>query len=107
MKTLTSHGNALDTGAERLGELRGSEEILDNTEALRRRMDKDGYPLLRGYLDREVVWSARRELLAKLASVGELDTRHPLDAAVPSGSSNWTPEFVRDLRTGAGLRALC
>src|SRR5262245_36948361 len=107
MQILTSHGHALDTGAERLGELRDANTILNNADGLRRRMEEDGYLLLRGYLDREVVQNARQELLRKLASVGEIDTSHPLEEAIATSASNWTPEFVKDLRTGAAIRALC
>jgi len=107
MQSLTSHGHALDTSLERLGELRPSNDILHDAEALRRRMAADGYLLLRGYLDREVVQNARQELLTKLAAAGDIDTRYPLDEAVYSGTSSWTQEFAKDLRTGAAIRALC
>lgn len=106
-RTLTSHGFQFDASPTQLGELRSSNDILHDADALRRRMQKDGYLLLRGYLDKEVVRNARRELLTKLASVGEVDTSRSLDEAVYSGTSNWTPEFVKDLRTGTALRALC
>jgi len=105
--TLTSHGFPVNTGPAAFGELRSANDILSDTDALRGRMAEDGYLLLRGYLDREVVRSARRELLTKLAAVGEVDTSRPLDEAVHSGTADWSPEFVRDLRTGQALRVLC
>jgi hypothetical protein len=105
MQTLTSHGFSLDTA--RLGELRDANTLLHDAEALRRRMDEDGYLLLRGYLDREVVQNARRELLTKLASVGEIDPSRPLEEAIATSTANWTSEFVQDLRTGAAIRAMC
>ena len=73
----TSNGFDLDTRPEAFGELRDANELMGDVEALRGRMAEDGYLLLRGALDREVVLAARRELCEKLAAVGEIDTwRH-------------------------------
>jgi hypothetical protein len=105
--TLTSHGFSINTEPAAFGELRASNDILSDTDALRGRMEEEGYLLLRGYLDREVVLNARRELLMKLAGVGEIDTSRPLDEAIPSDTANWSREFVCDLRTGQAIRALC
>src|SRR5262245_10774473 len=69
-------------------------------------MAEDGYLLLRGALDREIVLNARRELLTKLAVVGEVEPSFPLEEAVDSGTADWSPEFVNNLRTGAAVRAL-
>jgi hypothetical protein len=107
MPTLTSNGNTLETSTEAFGELRPSSDLLSNPDALRARMVEDGYLLLRGYLDHEVVLGARRELLTKMAAAGDLDLRYPLDDAVYSGKQDWSAAFVKDLRTGAAMRALC
>ena len=107
MQTLTSNGNALDIGAESFGALSASNGLLDRPDALRARMAEDGYLLLRDYLDRDVVLGARQELLTKMAATGELDTRYPLDEAIYSGKQDWSAAFVKDLRTGAAMRALC
>jgi hypothetical protein len=105
--TLTSHEFPLNTESDAFGELRSSNTILHSPETQQVRMAEDGYLLLRGYLDKEVVNSARRELLTKLAAVGEIDAGRPLDEAIFTGAATWTPEFVRDLRTGPAIRSLC
>jgi len=106
-QVLTSNGFPIDTSPGKFGELRASNDILKDPAALRARMAEDGYLLLRGYLDKQVVLNARRELLAKLSAAGDIDTRYPLDEAVFSGRSTWTPAMTKDLRTGAAIRALC
>jgi hypothetical protein len=63
---------------------------------------RDGYVLLRSALDRDLVWQARREVLERLAAVGEID--EPIDAAVASGTSRRTAMHP-DL--GAFWRAVC
>ncbi|OGG50104.1 MAG: hypothetical protein A3F84_02650 [Candidatus Handelsmanbacteria bacterium RIFCSPLOWO2_12_FULL_64_10] len=106
-QTLTSNGFPIDTSPGRFGEFRASNDVLQDPAALRARMAEDGYLLLRGYLDREVVLNARRELLTKLNAAGDIDTHYPLDEAVFSGQSTWTPAMTKDLRTGTAVRALC
>jgi len=106
-RTLTSHGFQFDTSPEKFGELRASNDVLHDTDALRERMNEDGYLLLRGYLDKEVVRNARRELLTKLAAVGEVDMSHSLEEAIDAGKSSRPSDFAKSLRTGAAVRALC
>lgn len=106
-RTLTSHGVAFDTSPERLGELRDANALLGSPEALRARMEEDGYLLLRGYLDRDVVLGARKEILTRLASVGEIDARYPLDEAVATGQATWSAEFIRGLWQSAPVKAMC
>ena len=69
---LLACGQVLDTSPECLGQLRSSIEILDDAQALRARMDDDGYLYLPGYLDRELVLQARRDILEQLAAEGYL-----------------------------------
>lgn len=104
---VTSHGFSINTSPAAFGELRDSSDILADAEALRARMVEDGYLMLRGYLEREVVLNARRELLSKMAAAGELDSSRLPDEAIPAGPQNWASEFTRDLRTGAAIRRMC
>lgn len=108
----TSHGHRFETDPAAFGELRDSSRVADDVAALRRRMDEDGYLLLRGYLEVEPVLAARRELCEKLASVGLIDRGRPVTEAIFSGSTAGVPTvdrktFARDLRTGMAVRALC
>jgi ectoine hydroxylase-related dioxygenase (phytanoyl-CoA dioxygenase family) len=108
----TSHGHRFETAPSAFGELRDSSGLRDDVAGLRRRMDEDGYLLLRGYLDVESVLAARGELCEKLASVGLIDRRRPATEAVFSGSTAGVPTvdrkaFAHSLRTGAAVRALC
>ena len=51
----TSNGFELDLSPDKFGELRDSDELIENPDALRAQMAEDGYLLLRNYLDRDVV----------------------------------------------------
>jgi phytanoyl-CoA dioxygenase PhyH len=96
---------------EAFGELRDANALLQDAEGLRGRIAEDGYLLLRGALDRDVVLAARRELCEKLAAVGEIDTAYPVTDAIFSGKSARADidvqAFRKDLRTGPAVRALC
>jgi hypothetical protein len=69
----------LEMGSKYLTELRSSNDILDNTEALRTRLEQDGYLLIRGFQERDRVLAARTEFLNKLQSMGRLDPSLPLE----------------------------
>lgn len=72
---LLSCGNVpLDMAPDKFGELRDANPLLGDVDALRQRMDEDGYLLIRGLLSRETVLAARREILLKFAIVGEIDS---------------------------------
>ncbi len=106
---LTTNGFVFDTRPEAFGELRDANDLLQDPVALRRRIEDDGYLLLRGLLDRELVLAARRELTAKLDAAGLIDRGHPVIDAVYSGSNARLAEidrkaYAKDLRTGAALR---
>ena len=73
MAQLTSNGIPLDTSAAAFGELRESNDLLDDMPALRERMAEDGYLLLRDYLDLEWVMDARRSVLEVLAEHEMID----------------------------------
>lgn len=111
MAPLTSNGVVIDTSPDKFGFLRESNDILDSGEALRQRMKEDGYLFLRGVLDREAVLGTRREILQKLSSIAEIDTRYPLMEAIRSGQSMRRQidvrAFNRDLRNGEAFRGLC
>ncbi|RAP76918.1 phytanoyl-CoA dioxygenase [Paenibacillus montanisoli] len=74
--------HAFEMGSKYLTELRESNDILDDAEALRARMDEDGYLLIRGFHDKETVKRARIELLQDLEKQGKLDASAPLEEAV-------------------------
>lgn len=80
---LYCNGIKLDLSREKFGELRDSNEILDDIEALRARIAEDGYLLFRRLIDPEVVLRARREILLKYATIGEIDgINHPVMEAI-------------------------
>ena len=60
-------------------DLRESNDILDNPDALKERITTDGYLLIRGLHDNEAVLTARREILEKLDSKRNACTRSPLN----------------------------
>ena len=70
---LYSCGLRIAGGERELGLMRESSTLTSNTEALRARIREDGYLLLRGALDRNLVMSARRRVLEQLSSEGQLD----------------------------------
>lgn len=73
--TLQANGYPLDLQPESFGELVDSSELHGNAPALRARLDRDGYLLLRKLIDPAVVLEARREILLKYAAIGEIDDR--------------------------------
>lgn len=66
---------------EDLGELRDANALLGNPEALRARLEADGYLLIRGLLPREDVLRARKVVLQALAAEGLLDPGAPVEEA--------------------------
>lgn len=106
---LSSNGYPFETGPDKFGELRDSNDLIDKPEALRTRMREEGYLLLRGYLGRDRVLAARHELLTKLDSVGLVDRRHPLLEGIWSGDNSQLGKidrrtYARELRAGPALR---
>lgn len=84
---LTSNGIELDTSADKFGELRESNDILNNVEAMHQRMADEGYLFFRELIPRQEVLDARREILLKYAIVGEIDPRQPLMDAIFNSDS--------------------
>jgi Phytanoyl-CoA dioxygenase (PhyH) len=82
---LSSNGRVLETTPAEFGELRDSNDLLGDFEALHSRITDDGYLLFRGLLDRGSVMTARREILLKFAAVGEIDSiNYPVMEAIQS-----------------------
>ncbi|HZC27536.1 MAG TPA: phytanoyl-CoA dioxygenase family protein, partial [Actinopolymorphaceae bacterium] len=60
----------LDPEPHALGELRRSDDAVDDQTELLRRLDEDGYLYLPGYLDRAHVLEARHDLMSRLQDEG-------------------------------------
>ena len=97
---LMSQGKQLPETPETLGELRDSSDVANDVDALRARMEEDGYVFLRNYLDRDKVLAARREVLERIASEGGLDPDAPLmDGVLKEGMSvRFDPKRTRNSR---------
>jgi hypothetical protein len=97
LPTLTSCGREIDSSAEHLGELRHSDDLIGDVEALRERMRQDGYLFLPGYLDRDLVFETRAVITARLAAEGFLDPSHPpIEAIAAQGSKlKFKPDLAR------------
>ena len=59
-------------------ELRDSSDVVQDADALNRRLDEDGYLLLRGFHDRQLVLNARRAILEHLSTFGCVDVNADL-----------------------------
>ena len=93
---LTYRGEAIDSAL--LGELQDASSALGDREALHRRMARDGYLYLPGFLDREEVMAARMSVLSRLSDRGLIDLSHPLEEGVlkPGVESGFSPDLARD-----------
>lgn len=69
---ITSQGRKLSTDPSAFGELRDSSSVVNDAVVLRERMTEDGYVFLRGFLNREDVEAARRDVLERLSREGAL-----------------------------------
>ena len=81
-----------------------SNNIIDDSEALRCRADRDGYLFLRNFVDRESILETRRDITAILQDVGwiqvgtdplEAITTHP---AIISGMEEFKPVYDETLK---------
>lgn len=109
--TLTANGVSFEATAETCIEARVSNDLLDDPAALRQRLADDGYLFFRGLLARGTVLAARREILLKYATIGEVDSiHHPLMDAVRSNSSAVDKvnlrAFTESVRTGLAYEAV-
>ena len=98
MTEFSSEGRPIPAGL--IGELVDSSALLGDGEALRANLAEHGYLLLRSVVEHGTAWSARQEVLARLAEVGEID----LPQETFSGASQ-RGEFAGD--AGAFLRSVC
>ncbi len=100
---LTYHGNPLGSSLDDFAQLRRSDEVLHDTEALRRRMDEDGYLFLPGLLNVDEVNAARLEVMNRLNEIGALDPAHPVSEGVasekeinPAATGPFMPRMAND-----------
>jgi hypothetical protein len=95
---LTSMHKPIDTSPECFGELQSSIGLLGDPEALRARMDAEGYLYLPGYLDREEVLAARLVMAERLAARGYLDPAAPLIEckAHPQAAISFLPDLAEN-----------
>lgn len=77
----------LEMGGPHLTELRSSNDIVHDVQALRDRMKEDGYLLIRGFHDRMKVLQARRSILEKMDRMGKLDRDTLLEEGVMADGS--------------------
>jgi ectoine hydroxylase-related dioxygenase (phytanoyl-CoA dioxygenase family) len=108
---LASNGIALDTSPDAFGELETANSLLGDPDALRARMRDAGYLFFRELLDPEVVLRARREILLKYATVGEIDgINHPVTDAIQSDHTFIDQvnlrAFTESVRTGMAYEAV-
>ena len=91
------------------GELAESCELREDPPRLRARLSEDGYVLLRGVVDRQVVMAARQEVFERLEGVGEI--LPPAGEGIASGESLRREReadlgvFWRSVSQGVRLRA--
>lgn len=78
---LTAGGIELDLEPSVFGWLRESQDLLEDMDALRARMEEDGYLFLPGFFDRSSVREVRRRICAVLAEDGLLDPEFPVEEA--------------------------
>lgn len=71
MKVPMGH-RELDMGSKYLTKLRESNDMMNDVNELRRRLDDDGYLLIRGLHDRNQVLDARRDILRILEQMGRI-----------------------------------
>ena len=74
---LTYKGEPLGQSLDDFGELRMSNDVLDDRDELIQRMEDDGYLFLKGLLNRDEVLAARQEVMNRLIDAGVLDKRYP------------------------------
>lgn len=93
---LVSYGHALDGDDRKIGRLRSSADVADDMPELRRRLEKDGYLYMKGYLDRDKVLEARSSILSELTEMDVLDPDFPVEDAICKEDAA-TLQFVPDI----------
>lgn len=74
---LTHGGNKLADAPDSMGELRPSNDVLGDRDALWNRVGEDGYLYLKGLLNVDEVKAARQEIMDRLMTAGVLDSNFP------------------------------
>jgi hypothetical protein len=77
-----ARGRPLDLSEDAFGWLRESDSVAGNPEALRARLEEDGYLFVPGLLDRGAVRAGRLDLLARVQAAGALDDAYPVEDGV-------------------------
>ena len=72
----------LEIGGKYLSTLRDANDLIDDMDAIHRRMDEDGYLLIRGLQNTEKVKAARQVVLDNLKANDQLDLDQPADIGV-------------------------
>ena len=92
---LFSQGRELDPHPSAFGELEDSSRLLGDADALRERMELNGYLFLRGFFEREDVLAARRTVVERMAAKGWLaGGSDPMDGVLAEGIN---PKFAPEL----------
>lgn len=97
-RPLTSRKRKLDLSPEAFGELRRSDDILTDPDALRTRMADDGYLFLPGGLNRAEVCEVRQVLAQRLAEAGVLEPgTDPLETVAAKNVARYfMPELAQN-----------
>ena len=72
----------LELGSKYLSTLRDANDLIDDMDAIHRRMDEDGYLLIRGLQKTEKIKAARQVVLDNLKTNDQLDLDQPADIGV-------------------------
>lgn len=71
----------LDMSPSMFGELRRSNDILNEPDLLKERLKTEGYLLLNSFFDSQHILDIRQDILESLASEGALDSKHAIEEA--------------------------
>jgi Phytanoyl-CoA dioxygenase (PhyH) len=77
-----ARGRRLGLSEDAFGWLRPSDSLTGDPDALRARLEQDGYLFVPGLLDREAVRACRMELLCHVQAHGALDPAYPVEDGV-------------------------
>jgi len=101
---LTSLKIELDARPESFGELRRSDDIINDPTAQRARFAEDGYLYIPGFFPRSEVAAARADFINCLENLGGLHPDHAADEAIPSGTAvDYSPP-IRDQTKSPSVR---
>lgn len=103
---LYSGGKELDLSPDKFGFLEESNSIIAEPDALRDRMERDGYLFFPGFFDREDVRSARLAVCEELAEEGLLDPALPIELAMarPDTKLSFRPDIANGNKAGKLIR---